>query len=286
MDYKMSLSEIVKKIKSLNVKTQTIYTVYEKKYQENAELKININKLYTQIQKQTLLKNKLMEKIMNFDKTKKDLEDELNIRISNNRIMESKINIQFEEIQKLMGERLEREKENKYYKSLCKNLMTEDILSNKIAIKNAKKFTDEHIILNKKYQRSKKDMKTVLGKIELNKYNYLSYFDENYDNVDKTNIIKLIASTFNQLINIGYICYWESKAKMFIKHAKVWTVDNPSGMPIQFITPFNQTIISFPTTDAVPSFEPCYRLKTAKRINENKIENNNQNTKRMSTSSP
>ncbi|CAH1731040.1 unnamed protein product [Aphis gossypii] len=229
--------------------------------------------------------------------------------------MESKINVQFEEIQKLMGEkdkktenidqqmkiinenciykkkillskRLEREKENKHYKSLCKNLMTEDILSNKIAIKNAKKFTDEHIILNKKYQRSKKDMKTVLGKIELNKYNYLSYFDENYDNVDKTNIIKLIASTFNQLINIGYICYWESKAKMFIKHAKVWTVDNPSGMPIQFITPFNQTIISFPTTDAVPSFEPCYRLKTAKRINENKIENNNQNTRQMSTSSP
>jgi len=45
-----------------------------------------------------------MEEIMNFDKTKKDLEDELNIRISNNRIMESKINIQFEEIQKLMGE--------------------------------------------------------------------------------------------------------------------------------------------------------------------------------------
>jgi len=34
--------------------------------------------------------------------------------------------------------------------------MTEDILSNKIAITNAKKFTDEHIILNKKYQRSKK----------------------------------------------------------------------------------------------------------------------------------
>lgn len=45
-----------------------------------------------------------MEEIMNFDKTKKDLEDELNIRISNNRIMESKINVQFEEIQKLMGE--------------------------------------------------------------------------------------------------------------------------------------------------------------------------------------
>jgi len=82
------------------------------------------------------------------------------------------------------------------------------------------------------------------------------------------------------------MCYWESKAKMFIKHAKVWTVDNPSGMPIQFITPFNQTIISFPTTDAVPLFEPCYKLKTAKRINENKVENNNQNTRQMSTSSP
>lgn len=41
---------------------------------------------------------------MNFDKTKKDLEDELNIGISNNRIMVLKINIQFEEIQKLMGE--------------------------------------------------------------------------------------------------------------------------------------------------------------------------------------
>lgn len=49
----MSLSEIVKTIKSVNVKTQTINTVYEKKYQENAELKININKLYTQIQKQS-----------------------------------------------------------------------------------------------------------------------------------------------------------------------------------------------------------------------------------------
>lgn len=34
--------------------------------------------------------------------------------------------------------------------------MTEDILSNKIAITNAKKLTDEHIILNKKYQRFKK----------------------------------------------------------------------------------------------------------------------------------
>jgi len=45
-----------------------------------------------------------MKEIMNFDKTKKDLEDELNIGISNNRIMVSKINIQFEEIQKLMGE--------------------------------------------------------------------------------------------------------------------------------------------------------------------------------------
>lgn len=45
-----------------------------------------------------------MKEIMNFDKTKKDLEDELNIGISNNRIMVLKINIQFEEIQKLMGE--------------------------------------------------------------------------------------------------------------------------------------------------------------------------------------
>lgn len=51
-----------------------------------------------------LFKKKLMKEIMNFDKTKKDLEDELNIRISNNRTMVSKINIQFEEIQKLMGE--------------------------------------------------------------------------------------------------------------------------------------------------------------------------------------
>jgi len=45
-----------------------------------------------------------MKEIMNIDKTKKELVNELNNKICIKRIMVLKINIQFEEIQKLMGE--------------------------------------------------------------------------------------------------------------------------------------------------------------------------------------
>jgi len=49
----MSLPEIVKAIKSLNVKTQTVYKIFEKQKQENTELKISLRRLHTQIQKQS-----------------------------------------------------------------------------------------------------------------------------------------------------------------------------------------------------------------------------------------
>jgi len=51
-----------------------------------------------------LFKKKLMNEIKNIDKTKNKYEDELKDNYSSNRIMTSKISIQFEEIQILMGE--------------------------------------------------------------------------------------------------------------------------------------------------------------------------------------
>jgi len=45
-----------------------------------------------------------MSEIKNIDKSLKEHEDELKYNISSNRIMVSKIYIQFKEIQRLMGE--------------------------------------------------------------------------------------------------------------------------------------------------------------------------------------
>lgn len=51
---------------------------------------------------------------------------------------------------------MENENEDKYYKSLCKTLMIEDILSNNINVEKTVKFTEDNIILNEKYHSSKK----------------------------------------------------------------------------------------------------------------------------------
>jgi len=51
-----------------------------------------------------LFKKKLLNEINNIDKTKKEYEDKLNYNINSNRKLATKINIQFEEIQKLTGE--------------------------------------------------------------------------------------------------------------------------------------------------------------------------------------
>ena len=51
-----------------------------------------------------LIKKKLLSEINNIDKTKKECEDEFKYKLNNNRKIASKINIQFDEIQKLMGE--------------------------------------------------------------------------------------------------------------------------------------------------------------------------------------
>lgn len=47
----MTLSEIMKGIKSLNV-PQKFSKIFEKKNQENVELKVSLYRLYTKIQKQ------------------------------------------------------------------------------------------------------------------------------------------------------------------------------------------------------------------------------------------
>jgi len=49
----MSLSEIMRSIKSLNLKTLTISKIIDKKRKENVELKISLNRLNTKIQKQS-----------------------------------------------------------------------------------------------------------------------------------------------------------------------------------------------------------------------------------------
>lgn len=49
----MSLSEIMKSIKSLNVKTLIISKMIDKKRKENIELKISLNRLNTKIQKKS-----------------------------------------------------------------------------------------------------------------------------------------------------------------------------------------------------------------------------------------
>eukprot|EP00102_Acyrthosiphon_pisum_P007426 XP_003242381.1 PREDICTED: uncharacterized protein LOC100574616 [Acyrthosiphon pisum] len=185
--------------------------------------------------------------------------------------MVSKINIQFEEIRRLEAEkydktefieqqmkiasekdiykkttlfskRLEREKEDEYYKFFCKTLMIDDLLYNKYNATNAKKLVEKNKTLTEKCHSSKKEVKTVLNEVELFKYHFVSYFDDTYDNVDKTEIIKIIMLTFNQIITIGYMCYWKSNAEILKKNAELWTVHNPCGMPIHFNMPFNQTI--------------------------------------------
>jgi len=49
----MSLSEIMKSIKRLNVRTLIISKLIDKKKKENIELKISLNKLNTKIQKKS-----------------------------------------------------------------------------------------------------------------------------------------------------------------------------------------------------------------------------------------
>jgi len=51
---------------------------------------------------------------------------------------------------------LESGRKEKYYKSMCKNLMIEDnSSSNNLNVKNAKKLTEENIFLSEKHQSSK-----------------------------------------------------------------------------------------------------------------------------------
>ncbi|CAH1724322.1 uncharacterized protein LOC114120697 isoform X3 [Aphis gossypii] len=192
-------------------------------------------------------------------------------KLYNNRKLASTINIQFEEIQRLIAEkddktdfmdkqmkiinensiykkttlllkRLEKEKEDEYYKLSCKTLMINDILFNKINASKAKKLIEKNKILNEKYHNLKKKLKTVLNKVEIFKHQFVSYFDDTYDSVDKTEILKIIILTFNQLITNGYMCYWKSNGKIFKNNAELWTVHNPSGMHINLNLPFNQII--------------------------------------------
>ncbi|CAI6373018.1 unnamed protein product [Macrosiphum euphorbiae] len=125
---------------------------------------------------------------------------------------------------------------------MCKTLMIEDILSNNSNVENAKKLTEENIVLSEKHQSSKKALKKVLDNVEFWKYRYGSYFDESYEGNDKAEILKLIMSTFNLLISNGYMCYFKSMAKVLSKNAKLWTTPthNQSGMLFDVNFPFDE----------------------------------------------
>ncbi|KAE9534333.1 hypothetical protein AGLY_008423 [Aphis glycines] len=271
---KMSLSEIMKSIKRLNVRTLIISKLIDKKKKENIELKI------------ILIKKNLLKEINNIDKPKKKYEDEFMYKLYNNRKLTSNINIQFEEIQRLIAEkddktdfmdkqmkiinensiykkttlllkRLEKEKEDEYYKLSCKTLMINDILFNKINASKAKKSIEKNKILNEKYHNLKKKLKTVLNKVEIFKHQLVSYFDDTYDSVDKTEILKIIILTFNQLITNGYMCYWKSNGKIFKNNAELWTVHNPSGMHINLNLP-----ITIQNNASISNFGGGFRWKS------------------------
>ncbi|XP_025206293.1 uncharacterized protein PF07_0086-like [Melanaphis sacchari] len=286
-----SLSEIVKIIQSLYVEAKKGKKMNEKKIQEYIELKASLNRLNTQIEKQNLFNKKLKNEINKIDKTKKEYEDELKDTLNKNRIITSKINYQFEEIQRLLAEkddksefidqqikntngnftnktttllskRMESENEDKYYKSLCKTLMIEDILSNNINIAKSIKLTEDNVILSEKYHRSKKDLKSALDSAELCKYNYGSYIDETYDRIDKTEILKMIIQTFNHLITNGYMCYWKSMIKVLKKNAVLWTTPThkPSGTYFKFNFPFEDCSISSSLTFTMLQYQSGVHL--------------------------
>ncbi|KAE9534000.1 hypothetical protein AGLY_008736 [Aphis glycines] len=104
----MSLPDIMKEIKRQYRKTQKIEKTIELKNQKYYEMKVSLNRLNIQIEKQSLFKKKLMNEINSFKKTKKEYENELNDALYNNRIITSKINYQFEEIQRLLGDIISR----------------------------------------------------------------------------------------------------------------------------------------------------------------------------------
>ncbi|KAF0745183.1 Uncharacterized protein FWK35_00032304 [Aphis craccivora] len=221
MTYEISLPDIMKEIKMQYRKTRKVEKNIVLKNQENYETKVSLNRLNIQIEKQTLFKKKLMNEINSFKKSKKEYENELNDALYNSRIITSKINDQFEEILRLLDvqtvkddknefldqqikitnctnktttpllKRLESENKDKYYKSLCKNLMIQDILSNDINIEKTIKLTEDNISLIEKYHISMKDLKSTLDNVEVCKYNYWSYFDEFYNGVDKTENLKV-----------------------------------------------------------------------------------------------
>ncbi|KAL5239259.1 hypothetical protein ACI65C_006669 [Semiaphis heraclei] len=233
---KMSFSEMMIMIEKFHLEIQTVSKSVRKKTEENKEKKISLNRLNTQIQKQIMYKKKLTNEMYDIDKPKHEYEDELNDKLHNKKILSSKIMEQFEEIQRLLAEkddknefidqqmkfsngngnsthknirllskRSENEKKDKYYKSLCKTLMIEDILSNNLNIQKAKTLTEENIILSEKHQNSKKALKMALENVELWKYRYVSYFDESYDRPDKTKIVKVADDVNFQSINQKWI---------------------------------------------------------------------------------
>eukprot|EP00102_Acyrthosiphon_pisum_P020112 XP_016657322.1 PREDICTED: uncharacterized protein LOC100572005 isoform X2 [Acyrthosiphon pisum] len=273
----ISCSEIMMKIEKLNVEIQKVDKIVRKKTEEIKEKKIKINRLDIQLRKQKLSNEMLVNEKNNIDKSQEKYKDELNDKLDQKKEMLSKITIQFEKIKRLLAKRddrneftidqqtkftnaisdsthkntgllsktLESGKKYKYYKSMCKTLMIEDILSNNSNVENAKKLTEENIVLSEKYQSSKKALKKTLDNVEFWKYRYGSYFDESYvgkDQIDKREILKLIISTFNLLISKGYMCYWKSMAKLLTKNAKLWTTPthDQSGMIFKVNFPFDE----------------------------------------------
>ncbi|KAL4083385.1 hypothetical protein QTP88_028709 [Uroleucon formosanum] len=248
----MSYSEIMKKQKKLKSEIERVHKSVMKKTEENNEKKICINSLNIQLQNQKLYNEKLVNEKKNFGKSKENYIDELNDKLKKKNEILSKINIQYEKIQRLMAKiddknefidqqtkftngnsnsdhkntellpkKLKSEREDKYYMSMCKTLMIEDILSNDLNVENAKKLTEENIFFSEKHQSSKKALKKALDEVELWKYRYGSYFDECYDGNDKTKILKVLTNLWSPQANYLFPLL-NNNAKRNIKFQQRW----------------------------------------------------------------
>lgn len=57
---------------------------------------------------------------------------------------------------------------------------------------------------------------------------------------------------------------WMSEAELVKRKAELWTVENVRGKPVNYKSPFDRAVISFPT-DGVLSFKEYYVILNALR---------------------
>ncbi|VVC41504.1 Hypothetical protein CINCED_3A025590 [Cinara cedri] len=266
----LSLIDIRKKIDKIILEICIIFNKSEKKELQTKNYKSKLIRLNTEIQKQTSLNVKLTTLMKNDNtKDKQTCVDILNKNMDTKIRMMSVINTQTEEIKQILAEtedkkdfidrqmritngdsifpkttlmlkRMEKDKEAEYYKSLCKQFLINGILTYNSNISPVKELYKKTKLSKKKFYYSVKSLKNKLHEIDKSKSNILLQFDGYYDEDNKTEILKLITSTFNLMISIGCMQCWRSEAEITKRKAQLWTVCKTSGKPVSFQSPFNR----------------------------------------------